>query len=185
MIIKNSLVCHAGTACAAVQSLTVELETLPGRNLLLRYELTGDAGQLRIPAPLPPVMADGLWEHTCFEAFIAVEGDAAYHEFNFSPSGQWAAYAFSDYRVRRQWTAGRAPCINCVQTNEGFRLEALIATVDLPTNPRNKPFQLGLTAVLETVDGSLSYWALRHPNMHPDFHHRGGFVQTMDTAIWS
>ena len=45
-----------------------------------------------------PRIATQLWRHTCFEAFIAVEGQPAYHEFNFAPSGEWTVYAFSGYR---------------------------------------------------------------------------------------
>jgi hypothetical protein len=35
---------------------------------------------------------------------------------------------------------------------------------------------IGLAAVIEAADGSLSYWALRHPPGKPDFHHRGAFA---------
>ena len=138
--------------------------------------MTGDLAQIRIPAPQPPAAVDGLWEHTCFEAFIAVEGKASYHEFNFSPSGQWAAYAFSDYRVRSAWTISQAPVINFAQSYGHLLLEAVIAAADLPQNIADKPLQLGLTAVIETNDGSRSYWALHHPEARPDFHHRAGFI---------
>ena len=42
--------------------------------------------------------ADVLWQHTCFEAFVAPAGAPGYHEFNFSPSLDWAIYRFSAYR---------------------------------------------------------------------------------------
>ena len=173
---KNNLICHASAECAAVTSLLAGLQPLPEGRLHLRYELTGDLTQLRIPAPQPPAAVDGLWEHSCFEAFIAVEGDARYHEFNFSPSGQWAAYAFSDYRTRSEWTANLAPIIGVTQTDEYLLLEAVIAEADLPPNRAGQPFQLGLTAVIEANDGSRSYWALHHPEARPDFHHRAGFI---------
>ena len=41
---------------------------------------------------------DDLWQHTCFELFIGAKNDAEYYEFNFSPSGEWAAYEFRNYR---------------------------------------------------------------------------------------
>ena len=28
---------------------------------------------------------DGLWRHTCFEAFVGIPGAEPYYEFNFSP----------------------------------------------------------------------------------------------------
>jgi len=160
---KHNLICHPSAGNTAVTSLLVELQPLPEGRLRLRYQLTGDLKQLRIPAPQPPAAVDGLWEHTCFEAFIAVEGDAGYHEFNFSPSGRWAAYAFSDYRVRNAWTASLAPTIGVTRTDEHLLLEAVIASADLPPNRAGKAFQLGLTAVIEANDGNRSYWALHHP----------------------
>lgn len=181
MIIKNCLICHEAAACTAVKSLHVEIETLPNKNLLIRYILAANLAQLRIPEPMPPEFTDGLWEHTCFEAFIGVAGEKDYHEFNFSPSGQWAAFAFSDYRLRRQWTASQPSRSKIVVNHKRLQMETLIEPVNLPANPLNKPFQLGLTAVVETIDGSRSYWALHHPGVRPDFHHRGGFVQPVRT----
>ena len=35
---------------------------------------------------------------------------------------------------------------------------------------------LGLSAVCEARDGSLQYWALRHPAERPDFHDRRSFA---------
>jgi hypothetical protein len=53
---------------------------------------------LRLPEPAAPERADGLWRTTCFELFLRRPDEKAYIEFNFSPSGRWAAYAFDDYR---------------------------------------------------------------------------------------
>ena len=36
--------------------------------------------------------------------------------------------------------------------------------------------RLGASAVIETADGALSYWALAHPAGRPDFHHADGFA---------
>jgi hypothetical protein len=33
-----------------------------------------------------------------------------------------------------------------------------------------------VSAVVETLDGALSYWALRHPPGKPDFHHADSFA---------
>ena len=45
-----------------------------------------------------PQHRDGLWQHTCFEAFVGLGDGPAYLELNFSASGDWAAYRFDDYR---------------------------------------------------------------------------------------
>jgi hypothetical protein len=181
-MVNENLTCHTDTVSTAVQTVQVKVESQPQGALHLSYELTGDLAQICIPAPQPSEAVDGLWEHTCFEVFVAVAGKANYHEFNFSPSGQWAAYAFSDNRVRSAWTASQAPTIRFVQTNEYLLLEAVIVAADLPNNIAGKPFQLGLTAVIEANDGSRSYWALHHPEAHPDFHHRAGFILSLNQS---
>ncbi len=181
-MINKTLICHASTLPTAVLAVHVEIEPQPQGDLHLSYELTGDLAQLRIPAPQPPVAVDGLWDHTCFEVFVAVEGKTNYHEFNFSPSGQWAAYAFSDYRVRSPWTVSQAPAISIARSNGHLLLEAVIAATDLPQNIAGKPLQLGLTAVIEANDGNRSYWALHPAETRPDFHHRAGFILSLNPA---
>lgn len=179
-MVKKSLACHPDSASTAVLAVFVEVELQLQGVLNLSYQLTGDLAQLCIPAPQPPVAVDGLWEHTCFEMFVAVEGKSNYHEFNFSPSGQWAAYAFSDYRLRSPWTVSQAPAISIAQCNGHLLLEAVIAAADLPQNSAGKPLQLGLTAVIEANDGSRSYWALQYPEGRPDFHDRAGFILSLN-----
>jgi hypothetical protein len=179
---NNKLICHTNTVSTAVRSLHVNVESLAQGALRLSFQLAGDLAQICIPEPQPSEAVDGLWEHTCFEVFVAVAGKANYHEFNFSPSGQWAAYAFSDNRVRSAWTASQAPTIRFVKATEYLLLEAVIVAADLPNNIAGKPFQLGLTAVIETNDGSRSYWALHHPEAHPDFHHRAGFILSLNQS---
>ena len=51
---KNNLICHPDTVCTATEILRVGFEWLPEGHLKLRYELTGDLTQLRIPAPQRP-----------------------------------------------------------------------------------------------------------------------------------
>jgi len=179
-MLNKNLICHTGTISTAVRTVLVKVEPQPQGDLHLSYDLTGDFTQIRIPAPQPPAAIDDLWEHTCFEMFVAVEGEAGYHEFNFSPSGQWAAYAFSDYRVRSVWTVSQAPTIRFAKSNGHYLLEAVIAAADLPRNSAAKPLQLGLSAVIEAEDGSRSYWALHHPEARPDFHQRAGFILSLN-----
>ena len=195
-----TLHCHPTTPCSAVHSLQVAVERTTNGDLCLQYALRGELAHLRIPSLQAPLATDGLWEHTCFETFIGVQGDSSYHEFNFSPSSQWAAYAFSGYRERRKSSPSPSfykggelnrdfdencempSCLPlCKRGIEGdFLLQALIPATTLPANPARKPLQLGLTAVIETVTGEKSYWALKHPTEKPDFHHRHGFTH----EIW-
>ena len=68
--------------------------------LAVTYILEGDIERLRLPAPQPARFADELWRHTCCELFIACKNEPAYHECNFAPSNEWAAYAFARTRER-------------------------------------------------------------------------------------
>ncbi|MEQ1637078.1 MAG: DOMON-like domain-containing protein [Methylococcales bacterium] len=178
-MIKSRLICHADTMPHNPYALEVEVNKLQNRDITLRYCLTGNLKQLIIPIRKSPAAANGLWEHTCFEAFIAVAGEDKYHEFNFSPSGEWAIYAFIDTRKLLDWSTQQAPVITLKHDAESLLLEACIPAVALPPNAQGKPLQLGLSAVLETQDGHYSYWALHHPAPYPDFHDRSGFTLTL------
>ena len=105
-----TLRCHPATPTPVVRTIEAQATILADGRLRIAYRLWGDMVRLRIPTTLSSDRTDMLWEHTCFEAFIAAEGETAYREFNFSPSGQWAAYAFSDDRQHRRLTSitGRA-----------------------------------------------------------------------------
>src|SRR4029450_11259927 len=61
-----------------------------------RYLIEGTA-DLVLPNPEKRGRADGLWKTTCAEAFVGLSR-GAYLEFNFSPSGKWAAYRFEGPR---------------------------------------------------------------------------------------
>ena len=125
---------------------------------------------------------DRLWEHTCFEAFIGIRGHSAYREFNFSPSSQWAAYAFFDYRQRDEaFVCKTAPIITSQLFAGRFELIATIPASALPHKPET--LEIGLSAVVEAadlVDGRHSYWALKHPAERPDFHRREAFSLTLN-----
>lgn len=175
------LIAHPKTPCVAVQSLTVEVhasvqESLPAQSRWrLRYRLQGNLPQLRIPSTASsPSPTDLLWQHTCFEAFVGKPSTRGYREFNFSPSGHWASYVFQDERVRDEGADESAippPCITLTVEPEALTLEANLpraATLD-------GELLLGLSAVIETQDGNMSYWALSHPSELPDFHHKAGW----------
>ncbi|MBS1158987.1 MAG: hypothetical protein H6R15_1406 [Proteobacteria bacterium] len=154
--------------------------TLTADGLMLRYVVHGDPAAIRLPEPRPAQAADGLWQHTCCEAFIAPAAGTAYREFNFSPSGEWAAYSFTDYRARDiAYHAPHGPRIELQQLANGFELTASLAPALLPAGPA---WQIGLTVVIEAADGSKSYWALAHAAAQPDFHLRPSFSLNLKAA---
>lgn len=165
---RRPLILHPRSRCDAVTSLEVEAERA-GAGLTLRYLLTGDVARLAVPPAAGPGRVDGLWNHTCFEAFLGAEG-GAYREFNFAPSTEWAAYGFGGYRSGMAPLEIEAPSIGIAKTADTLEVRVGLAL------PATGPLRLGLTAVVEEVGGRLSYWALRHPAEQPDFHHAGGFM---------
>ncbi len=172
-----SLIPHPATSGGRVVSLDVRVSVQPGGELTLTYTLSGEIAGLVIPEPATPGRADGLWRHTCFEAFVMTANGPAYREFNFSPSGEWAAYRFSSYRVGGPLEQVQAPAICCRACDCALELEAHLPGLARPDGIR---LLLGLSAVLEHTDGTLSYWALRHPPGKPDFHHTDGFILSLD-----
>ncbi len=166
----HELQCHPATPAGMALSLEVEVR-MSEQEWALHYRLLGKTASLRIPPAAFSDPADGLWQHTCFEAFLATEGDEAYREFNFSPSGQWAVYRFAAERVRDVAEDGTRPAL---QVSIGANSLELIARWPLARLPAGASFRLGLCAVVEEADGRLSYWAIAHPKDRPDFHHRDG-----------
>src|SRR5690349_6874783 len=90
---QADLCCHEATPCEEVRAIRVIVR----RTLLeleLGFHLDGDIARICL-APHGPTE---LWRHTCFEVFVAIDGQASYHEFNFAPSHEWQIYAFRAYR---------------------------------------------------------------------------------------
>jgi hypothetical protein len=165
----HTLACHPQSRPGAVRSLRAAIRRA-GAGLALTYVLEGDLDKLRIPPPRPPAIAGRLWEHTCCEIFVAPAEGPAYHEFNLSPSGEWAAHAFERYRKGAMLSDPALDPRIAVRRQPGsLELSAVIPL-------RGKKALVALAAVVEAGDGSLSYWALRHPPGKPDFHHRDAFV---------
>lgn len=179
-----TLLAHPAAPCATALQLRVVLAP-DVTGWRLQYTLTGDLSAVAIPEPLPPGPADGLWQHTCFEAFVGMASSEAYREFNFSPSGQWAAYRFSTERVRDPAAESTAtpPAITFEHTASALTLQVWLPPALLPTPEHNASLVIGLNAVVETRDGPLSYWALHHPRAErPDFHHAGGWTHRLHPA---
>lgn len=170
---------HPASPCTDVSACEAAVTRLSDGGLHLRFTLHGELARLQVPPPGPAHRRDGLWAHTCFEAFIAEEGSPAYREFNFAPSGEWAIYDFSAYRVRLPDPAPlSAPHIRLQSEGARLTVDAVLTPDCLPTGA---VLQAGLSAVVETRAGALSYWALRHPGERPDFHHRDAFALTLPT----
>ena len=164
-----ALSCHPDTPCAAVETIAVTLTRHVDGALELRYRIAGQIDALRVPPQSPPTRSDALWRHTCCELFIS-DGAETYREYNFAPSGCWAAWQFTDYRTgRHDMPQPVAPQIERAADAHTLTLTARCAAVVAG--------KVAIAAVIETLDGALSYWALRHPPGRADFHHAAGFIE--------
>jgi hypothetical protein len=151
--------------------------------LTITYSISGDLSRVRVPPPREPRIAHGLWQRTCCECFIARDGEPGYHEFNFSPSGEWAAYAFAKYREGEAVVDEKLDPRIALQRPAGtLELDASIALGRLSERHAREKLAVALSAVIEDDEGTLSYWALRHPAGKPDFHHRDSFILQLEPA---
>jgi hypothetical protein len=178
-----ALVRHPSTPAPAVRRIDVELGSTPEGGLKLRFFLDGDVDAIAVPPTVESRRSDGLWQHTCFEAFIGGQGSRAYCEFNFSPSTEWAAYGFSGYRVGMlpiEYTT--PPTVAVSVAEDRIALEAVIPLEALLALPGDGTLLVGLAAVIEDHNGQLSYWALAHRAEKPDFHSPAGFVLEIERA---
>lgn len=175
-----ALVPHPSTPWPQVRELSVRVDALGEDHLVFYYRIEGDIDQLQLPAQQRSGRADGLWQHTCFEAFIKAPGARAYYEFNFSPSSEWAAYGFEDYRQgMTPLDLAHSPKVICRRRGDRLEADVDISLAGLESSAGSlagDELQLALCAVLESRQGEISYWALAHPGGKPDFHHAKGFV---------
>ena len=151
---------------------------VPGSpHINLRFEVQGAGGSRR----------DELWRTTCLECFVAIgingAGRVEYEEFNFSSSGDWAAYRFESYRAGMKLADVTVPQVNARSRVRGDVLEKVILEFEIDFSLSaefseflRRPLALSLAAVMvEKSDPKPFYWALSHAGSKPDFHLRESF----------
>jgi hypothetical protein len=160
-----------------VRSFKVQLRTEEPDILVFQYSLVADMSRVRVPLSGAGARADGLWQHTCFEVFVAAGDVPGYHEFNFSPSLDWAVYRFSAYREGMSPAEiGQPPEISVRRSDAGLELTSAVRIGHLADLRDVRHLRLALAAIIEDDHGRLSYWGLRHAPGKPDFHHPNGFA---------
>jgi hypothetical protein len=164
------LLCHPAKACPPVRSIQARTSFLDSGTLSLGFMLWGDLDQLIIPPPGTSVRCDELWQHTCFEAFLARAESESYHEVNLSPSTAWATYSFLRYREGRIPAGALEPQIRVHRKADRLELHTILGLDKAVDLKRGEHLRLGLSAIIEAKDGNLSHWAIRHPEGCPDFH---------------
>ncbi len=135
------------------------------------FGIGAPADRFVISSSQEPRRTDALWQTTCFEAFLRAEGEEGYREWNFAPSGQWAAYDFTGYRA--DMTSSELVSPPYIRMEDNLTWWALAATIAVDAA---ESWTLGLSAILEERGGAKSYWALAHSSAKPDFHAADCFV---------
>ncbi|HZW15666.1 MAG TPA: DOMON-like domain-containing protein [Brevundimonas sp.] len=165
---------HPTTRSTPLDRIEVQVERIGEVGLKLRYQMFGDLARVRSPDFERTGRTEGLWRSTCFEAFVKPEGGDGYLECNFAGL-QWATYRFTGYREGMTEAAVEPHLIEASAHEGSLSIEiepGRFARPDLPA----PAWRAGLSAVIEDVDGGISYWALAHPSAKPDFHHPDSFV---------
>lgn len=204
MPIRAALVRHPDSP-SSIESIEVEVARTIGRGgprkLLLNYFVHGPMRTLSVPRWRGKgERRDELWRTTCFEAFVRAEGDPLYYAFAFAPSRDWNARRFSDYlegmapaRVRTsevQWAQMYPPRPGEYRSwaeHEEFGRHNGYQTAEVDLGeamdlPLDRPWRIGLSAVIEERNGRKSWWALAHPPGAPDFHHEACFALELPAA---
>jgi hypothetical protein len=160
-----------------IEGFTVEVERGADARIWVRYHIDAPVKLLELGKPEQSGRRDQLWQTTCFEAFVRSAGEEGYCEYNFAPSGQWAAYHFDRCRSgMAELPMPQAPEMGNDASETHFALEAIFT---LPPGLADAQIDIALTAVVEETDGTKSYWSLNHPPGAPDFHHRDCFALTL------
>lgn len=174
---EAALQCHPLSEQGFVDAIAVHIDRAEDGRLQMKYTLHGLIEEIRFPEVTQPERTDGLWKDTCFELFCGPADDGSYVEFNFAPSGQWAAYAFTGYRAGMTELACAPPHIDCT-VGEG--IFEMTVTVALPESLRTVDLVAGFSAVIADKDGRTAYWALAHPPGKADFHHKDCFALQLE-----
>jgi hypothetical protein len=129
-----------------------------------------------------PQRRDELWRTTCAEIFVALDNEpytgGPYLEFNFSPTGDWAAYRFDRTRTGMRphvWQGDETPRIALACSAAELTLEVQLPLAALSAGSH----RVAYASVVETAN-DLSYWALKHPTDRPDFHHPASFAAALE-----
>jgi hypothetical protein len=145
------------------------------QQLNIVYIVSGAIDCIQLPTLNPkPTRQWELWETTCFEGFFGVPDELNYWELNLAPNGNWNAFGLTNYREGIAEAAAIGSIVMTTdRTDDRFTLSATIPIG--PIVPARKPLEMSVTAVIQTQDQEVSYWAIAHCGTAADFHRRDSF----------
>ncbi len=176
-----------------MKSRSFSLKPFPSAGLSPHLEITGDIGRssnklsisYALSGPLVDLMVpalkdirlrkNGLWEETCFEFFLAPVTSDHYWEFNLSTSGHWNVYRFTSCREGMQEETAFTALPFSVLLHSGSLQLSLEVELDKIVS-EDQALKIGISAVIKTINGRTTFWALTHPGPQADFHRRDAFI---------
>lgn len=149
-----------------------------GTSLVVHFVVLGACDEVQWPSiSQSPQRRDNLWQHTCFELFLSEPNSKEYIEYNFSPSHDWNAYQFQNYRTASKSVDCETPNFEII-FRSGSRHEYQI-TVPLPQPQTVSSLNVGITTVIASKNSHMLYFALIHTGTQPDFHRRDSFITVL------
>ncbi len=123
-----------------------------------------------------------LWKHTCLECFLKPQNDNIYYEINVNAEGFWNIYQFTNYRENMQESThikildfqrlSKVKSANEINLKFNLIFESQFTLTNL---------DFSLNAVIENMlikdsNQNLDYYAIKHSQSKPDFHHFNNFI---------
>lgn len=115
-----------------------------------------------------------LWDHTCFEFFMAPSEKKHYWEFNFSPTGAWNCFRLEDYRKDATYPEITVPVIRLEEKPGLIFLQAVLNIPGILS--ASDEWDIQFATVIKLTDSSLQYWSNSHFCDEPDYHSRRNFI---------
>lgn len=151
--------------------------------LLISFHLT-DPDQKVILQDIKsnPSRVIGLWNQTCFEFFLKCQSTGQYIEFNISPSHDWNIFHFSKLGDElNELSEIQSLIIQSEYKDSSF---TILFKADLRNLPNSfnqiSDLYISTTAVIN-IEDTLSYWAIKHTDDRPNFHHPESYIKLIDT----
>lgn len=108
----------------------------------------------------------GLWNQTCFEAFIKPFDGDLYYEINLSGQKAWNIFSFDTYRSPQPPRELASAVLQDMMVKPGY-MSAKIRFI----GQNFTHIKASLCAVIQLKDAGLTYWSHLHADQKPNFHH--------------
>lgn len=140
-------------------------------SIFISYKVQGALESLDLGTGVPKHARQiKLWEKTCFELFIKDETNS-YIEFNFSPDFEWNCFYFEkkgdpllEFKKMEQVK------FDILFSNDVVHIVLELQKRMFPDQFFEGKLAAGISSVIKEKTGNLSYWALSHHDIKPNFH---------------